>query len=102
MRLRAVEEETDLTAADYEAALAHADPARRPIEKTRFCIPFGGKWMEIDLYAFWQDRATLEVELEREDEPFDLPPYVKVIREVTDDKRYKNVNLAKELPDDPL
>ena len=100
--LRAVEEENDLTEAAYKAALTEADPARRPIEKTRFCIPFGGKLLEIDLYAFWQDRATLEVELEREDEAFALPPYIKVIREVTDDKRYKNVNLARELPTDPL
>ena len=98
--LRAVEEENDLTAAEYEAALTQADPTRRPIEKTRFCIPFGGKTLEIDLYRFWQDRATLEVELTREDEEFALPPYVRVIREVTDDKRYKNVNLARELPSD--
>ena len=98
--LRAVEEEVDLTAAEYATELTHADPTRRPIEKTRFCIPFGGKTLEIDLYRFWQDRATLEVELAREDEAFDLPPYVRVIREVTDDKRYKNVNLARELPTD--
>ena len=100
--LRAVEEENDLTEAEYKAALTESDPARRPIEKTRFCIPFGGKLLEIDLYAFWQDRATLEVELEREDENFDVPSYIKILREVTDDKRYKNVNLAKELPTDPL
>lgn len=100
--LRAVEEENDLTETEYNAALVGADPTRRPIEKTRFCIPFGGKTLEIDLYDFWQDRATLEVELEREDEPFDLPSYIKILREVTDDKRYKNVNLARELPNDPL
>ncbi len=100
--IRAVEEETDLTEDAYKAALATADPTRRPIEKVRFCIPFGGKCLEIDLYSFWQDRATLEVELTDEAEAFALPPYIRVIREVTDDKRYKNVHLAKELPNDPL
>lgn len=100
--LRAVEEEQELSEAEYRAALRDADPTRRPIEKTRFCIPYGGQLLEIDLYDFWQDRATLEVELSSEDEAFSLPSYIKVLREVTDDKRYKNVNLAREVPRDPL
>lgn len=100
--LRAVEEEQELSEAEYKAALRDADPTRRPIEKTRFCIPYGGQLLEIDLYDFWQDRATLEVELSSEDEAFSLPSYIKVLREVTDDKRYKNVNLAREVPRDPL
>ena len=98
--LRAVEEETDLTLADYQLALQQADLTRRPIAKTRYCIPCGAHMAEIDIYDFWQDRATLEVELTHEQETFALPEGIRVIREVTDDKRYKNVNLAKELPQD--
>ena len=56
---------------------------------------------EIDLYDFWQDRATLEVELATEAEAFTLPPFVTVLRDVTADKRYKNVSLAAELPREP-
>ncbi len=96
--IRAVEEERELTAAEYEALLGEADLALHPVKKTRFCVPFGGKTLEIDLYDFWQDRATLEVELEREDEELPLPPYVQVLRDVTEDARYKNVNLAREVP----
>ena len=98
--IRAVEEERELTAAEYEALLCEADAALHPIRKTRYAIPHAGKMLEIDLYEFWQDRATLEVELESETEQIALPPYIKVIREVTEDKRYKNVNLAKEVPND--
>lgn len=100
--LRAVEEERELTKAEYDAMLARADTTRRPVCKTRYCIPYEGHLLEIDLYDFWQDRATLEAELDTEDEEFALPPYIQVLRDVTDDKRYKNVNLAKELPDTPL
>lgn len=100
--MRAVEEETELTRSEYDAALTDADPTRRSIVKTRYCIPYEGHVLEIDLYEFWQDRATLEVELTAEDEKFDLPAYLKIIREVTDDKRYKNVNLARILPNDPI
>ncbi len=98
--LRAVEEENGLSKAEYTAALAEADPTRRPIAKTRYCIPHAGHTVEVDVYDFWQDRATAEVELASEKEPFSLPPYLTVIREVTEDKRYKNVNLARELPDE--
>ena len=99
--LRAVEEERPLSEAEYTARLAEADTTRRPICKTRYCIPCGKHLAEIDLYDFWQDRATLELELSAEDEAFTLPPFVRVLRDVTADKRYKNVSLAKELPTEP-
>ena len=96
--LRATEEEKELSAAEYEALLLLADPALHPICKTRYAIPYAGHTVEVDLYDFWQDRATAEVELSDEEENVTLPPYLHVIREVTADKRYKNVNLARELP----
>ncbi|MBE6702690.1 MAG: hypothetical protein E7585_04685 [Ruminococcaceae bacterium] len=98
--LRAVEEEAELSASEYLTLLQEADPTRRPVRKTRYCIPCGPHTAEIDLYDFWQDRATLEVELAAEDERFTLPACIQVIREVTEDERYKNVNLARELPAD--
>ena len=97
--LRATEEENELCAATYDALLQLADPALRPIFKTRYAIPYAGHTVEVDLYDFWQDRATAEVELADDRERVELPPYLRVIREVSDDKRYKNVNLARELPE---
>ena len=98
--LTAVEEECAVPAEEYELLLQKADQARRPIEKTRYVIPYEGHDMEIDVYPFWQDRAILEIELKSEDEAFLLPPYLHVLAEVSGDKRYKNVNLARELPSD--
>ncbi len=97
--LRATEEEKELTAQEYAALLALADPALHPICKTRYAIPYAGHTVEVDLYDFWQDRATAEVELSCEEEAVELPPFLRVIREVSGDKRYKNVNLARELPE---
>ena len=97
--LRATEEEAELSAAEYDTLLKFADPTLRPICKTRYAIPYKGHTVEVDLYDFWQDRATAEVELADESEAVLLPPYLCVIREVSDDKRYKNVNLARELPE---
>ncbi len=98
--LRALEEERELSEAEYRALLQSADPTRRPIEKTRYCLPWEGRIAEVDVYDFWKDRATVEVELADEGEAVSLPPFLRVIREVSDDPRYKNVNLAGELPVD--
>ncbi len=98
--LRAVEEERELTAEEYASLLTLADPMRRTIDKTRYSVPYGGHTVEVDVYDFWQDRATAEVELASEDEAVMLPDFLTVIREVTADARYKNVNLARELPED--
>ena len=96
--MRAVEEERPLPREEYEALLLQADPERRPIVKTRYCLPHGKHTVEVDVYDFWQDRATAEIELQDEGEAVTLPPCLTLIREISDDPRYKNVNLAKELP----
>lgn len=98
--LSAEETEREVDATTYGELLALADPARRAIEKTRYAFPFEGHTVEVDVYPFWQDRAVLEVELKSEQEHFVLPDFLPIIKEVTEDKRYKNVNLAKEVPMD--
>ncbi|MBQ8351333.1 MAG: hypothetical protein IJY20_04740 [Clostridia bacterium] len=98
----AEETECEIDEATYRAALRVADQERLPIHKTRYAIPYKGHVMEVDIYTFWDDRATLEVELSSEDEDFALPPYLSVVAEVTADRRYKNAQLAKEIPHDEL
>lgn len=100
--LSAIECEREVSEAEYQKLLKNADPERKTIEKTRYAVPFGDHVAEIDLYPFWNDRAVLEIELAAEDEQCPIPPYVAVIKEVTDDKWYKNVNLAKEIISEEL
>ena len=98
----AEEREHELNEAKYAALLTQRDPRRQTIKKTRYVIPYEGHAIEVDIYDFWQDRATAEVELSAEDEAFSLPPCLSVLREITTDKRYKNAALARELPNDPI
>ncbi len=98
--LSALEEELDLTYAEYEDLLTRADPDRHPVRKTRYRIPHEGFVCEIDVYPFWLDRAILEIELPDEQTEAPLPPFVTVYRDVSDDKRYKNASLAKSIPVD--
>lgn len=100
--LRAEEEEREITESVYAALLKEKDPTRAPIEKVRYLVPHAGHTAEIDVYPFWQDRAILEIEVESEEERVALPPFIKVLAEVTADARYKNVNLAKCVPNDDI
>ena len=96
--MTAMEDERELTEAEYRALLRRADPALRPIEKTRVTLPHGDLLLEIDLYPFWDRTAVLEVELPSEDTPLALPPFLTLLREVTGDLAYKNVSLAARIP----
>ena len=61
-----------------------------------------GQLFELDIYPFWNDRATLEIELSAENENFELPPFIEVIKEVTDDDRYKNRSLSYEIVNEEI
>ncbi len=96
--LRRMEIERELTEEEYNRRLAARDPRRQTIRKTRYCLPYNGHIFEIDIYPFWTKQAVMEVELEREDEVFDLPPQIRILREVTDDPSYSNHSIAREIP----
>ena len=95
-----IENESDLSEDEAEELLKLADPERRTVCKTRYCLPFNGRTVEVDIYPFWNDRAIAEVEMESEDEVLLLPDCIKVIREVTSEMAYKNYSIAKEIPAD--
>ena len=65
-----------------------------PVEKIRYRIPCNGLIWEVDEFlGLNQGLLLAEVELEREDQSFELPPWVG--EEVTADPRYYNAALAK-------
>ena len=90
--------EREISEKEYLGLLREADPARRPVRKIRWCIPYEGHILEIDLYPFWKRQAVLECELDSEDEEFAVPPEFSILKEVTGDPRYLNSSLAREIP----
>lgn len=93
--LKRVEVERRLSKDDYLRLLMDADPACRPIRKTRYCLTFDNQYFEIDVYPFWKNKAILEIELADESAEIRFPAQIKVIGEVTDDDSYKNASLAR-------
>ena len=100
--LSAYEDEYEIDENTFISELKDRDTSKNTIIKTRYCFPFGSHTVEIDVYPFWNDRAILEVELESEEEVFSLPDFVEIIKEVSDDGRYKNTRLAQTVPYDEI
>lgn len=94
---------TDLTRREYERELDEAEyfkllknmaPGSITIIKDRHRFTYEGITYELDVYDFWDDKATLEAEVKSEDTPIPIPPCVSLIKEVTHDRRYNNSRLA--------
>ena len=96
--VKCIENEREIGRGEYEELLGLADPERNTVYKTRYCLPYVGRVVEIDIYPFWSDRAIAEVEMESENEEVRLPDFIKVIRDVTSEKAYKNASIAKKIP----
>lgn len=64
------------------------------ISKDRYCIVWNSSYYELDVYPFWNDKATIEIELLAENQPYKLPDFIKLIREVTFEQEFRNLALA--------
>ena len=95
--LKRIEVETRLTAEEYINELLNADPERGQIIKDRYCLSYNNQYFEIDIYPFWKDKAIAEIELSSENQKIDLPPFLEVIEEVTDNISYRNSEIAKQI-----
>lgn len=93
--MKRLEIEKRLTKEEYLDLLMKIDPQYRQIRKTRYCLTHDKTYYEIDVFPFWKDKAIVEVELKDEKEKVELPSFLKVIKEVTTDEKYKNKSLAK-------
>ncbi len=92
-----IEVEERINRDTYLKLLMQADPERHPVRKTRYCIMQrdSGQYLEIDVYPNSTKHAILEVETASIDTPIVFPDFIHVIREVTDDYRYKNYWIAR-------
>ena len=90
-----IEEEYEISKEEYEELMADAISQ---LKKIRYRMPYMGHLMEIDIFPFWSRQAFLEVELKGEDEEFFIPDFINIIKEVTEDKAYRNFALSKNVP----
>ena len=96
--LKRIETERKLTQDEYLQLLMEADNRFHTIHKTRYCLSESNHYFEIDIYPEWKKQAIMEIELREENEKINIPQFIEIIKEVTDDRKYKNYEMAKEMP----
>ena len=67
------------------------------VHKVRWCFLYEKQFFELDVYAFSDVLATLEIELPDIDTPVTLPPEIELLADVTGDGRFSNFALSKTL-----
>lgn len=94
-----VREEVERSLTEAELAEAWPRTAGRRLKKTRYEVAEGALTWEVDAFDDWP-LVMAEVELPRADAEAPLPAWLAghVVRELTDDPRYRNYALATEGP----
>ena len=95
-----IEDEKEIAKEEYARLKSLRDRNRRIVKKNRHTFLYEGQVFEIDIYPFRKNSCVMETELQSESERPALPPFVKVVKEVTGDHRYSNAALAKRIPED--
>lgn len=92
-----IEIEEEISEAEFNALSRYIASGTAPVEKTRHTFSFDGYTCEVDVFPFWSDKAFLEIEVESENILPPIPPFIKVIKDVSTDKAYRNSALAKRI-----
>lgn len=89
------EYEKEISKKEYEKYLESPHPDKKELQKTRFVFKFKNQVFELDLFkGYLKGLAVLEIELKNKNQKIELPPFLKVVKEVTGDKRYSNFELS--------
>lgn len=91
-----LEDEIQVTPAEFYRLLRRADPSLGRIAKTRHCFPFQNQYLELDVFP--NGLVLLEVELTEAADEVTLPPFLEpYATDVTDDPAYRNRAIARRL-----
>lgn len=89
------EKEKTISEKEYKKFLSHKDPNKKLVSKTRMVFIFKNQTFELDIFKdYLKGLLILEIELESEKQKVELPPFLKIVKEVTDEEKFSNFNLA--------
>ena len=71
------------------------DRSLSSIDKIRHSFIYDNHFCKLDIFNFDQSKGLLSIQVPENGEEVNLPSYLKVVKEVTDNNAYKNYYLAK-------
>lgn len=97
-----IEDEREIGVEEYTALSKEIKNGTRPIRKCRHTFVYRSQLFEIDFYPEWQHCAIMETELGGDDERAEMPPFIKIIKEVTGERAYSNASMSRVFPPEPV
>ena len=89
------EKEYEISKSEYKKLLKNCLKDKCEVKKTRFVFKYKGQIFELDIFKdHLSGLAILEIELINIKDEVKLPPFLKVIKEVTGSKQFNNFQLA--------
>ena len=89
------EKEVEISKDKYEELLKDKNKDQIILSKTRFLFNYKDQVFELDLFKEpLNGLAILELELKKKDQQIFIPPFLKVIKNITNNPKFNNFNLA--------
>ncbi|MBP5577976.1 MAG: hypothetical protein J6X56_00620 [Ruminococcus sp.] len=88
------ENEYEISGDEYRRLLGEHRTDCPQVIKVRYCFDYHDQLFELDTYPFSDNLAIMELELSSPEQTIDFPDNVKVLRDVSADRRYSNAALA--------
>jgi CYTH domain-containing protein len=98
--MSAEEREREITKAEFDNFSLQIAQDTRPITKTRHTFDYIGQTFEIDVYPEWERTCIMETELPSRDTEVKMPSFIRIIADVTGDKRYSNAAMSRSFPEE--
>lgn len=86
--------ETEISKQDYDILKLEVDKSLVIVNKSRYTINVDKLTFEIDVYPFSKKYAIMEVELDNENQDYNPPKYINILKEVTGLKEYSNISIC--------
>lgn len=99
-KISAYEDEREISEGEYLSLLENIRSGTHTLVKTRHSFTYLGQTFEVDTYPEWENSAILETELESRDTRVKMPPFIRIIAEVSGDKHYSNASMAESFPEE--
>ena len=84
-----------ITDKDYNELLSQTND--KPIKKYRYCFTYNKQYYRLDLFEEPKGLMILETGLTNENSIVEIPDFIKVKKDITDDLSYRNANLYRKI-----
>ena len=84
-----------ITNRDYNELLEQTED--KPIRKYRYCFSYNKQYYKLDLFEEPNGLMILETGLTNENDIVDIPDFIKINRDITDDLEFRNASIYRRI-----